>query len=418
MSTSALPHLAPLATRPVMIVEAPKDVPAAALGALRAADLSTITLVHGPDADTPAAIAALVMEGLGKRSNVRGASKSLAADRFLVPTWLAAHRTALVVVAACQHINDTTLDELVNMVTGTASLLLAVDHGYAAHLARAAWHHAPSHIAWPHDALSSADAGAMRTSQADDSESTWPLPETEYWTFLADCRRQLLASTYGQVEHLYLDTVRRVAEWFTDLAHAGIEPSHQAAVHCLRTLIEEQPRFDHVQVVRRAAQAAFHVHGWHLYIEEAMLRHGLLRFPPATDDAALFERLRGLKMPSRACATALHMAGASLDAIRAVTIDDLAQWRHDPTRPVAGIEIPDPAAPFLRAHLIHRLADPPRPDDLAFDGAPRAVANYINHAAIDLGLNFGEANITGSASLAERRIPANTLTLKKFTDHA
>lgn len=399
---------------PLAITEAPKGTPATALRGIARDDLTAISVVHGPELETPARVAKALLAALGKRENVRGALKNESAETGLVTTWLAAHRTRLVVVTACQHLTTKSLDALINMVTPTAaSLVLAVDHRYGHPVIQRARHQAPVAVNWP-SALDVKAGDDVALTPVGVAHGSWPLPETGYWTFLADCRRQLLPDTFRQVHTLYLDAYLRVGSWIESAAGQPDALSAEAARDCLRALVEEQPRFDHVQVVARAAQAAFHVHGWYLGIHDRDLRYGLLRFPPIHLDPSVCHALRGLKAPSRAAATALYVAGATVEAIQHVTIDDLAQWRHNPKCRVADVEVPEIAAPYLRAHLIQRLAEGLRPEDAAFSGQGRRVSNDINQAAADLGLNLGEASLTANRGVADKRLPERVLRLERF----
>ncbi|WP_166133937.1 hypothetical protein [Nocardioides ochotonae] len=401
---------------PLAIVEAPADLPSTALRRLRAHDLSAITLVDGPDLDTPAQIAKALLAALGKRNDVRGVLKSESSEIGLVATWLTAHQTRLVTVTAAQHMSAKALQTLADMVTPTsATLLLAVDNGYRDDLLGRSQHLAPVTTSWPED-IEAADADTASVPTSATTAPTWQLPVSVYWTFLADCRRQMLPEAYRQVHLLYLDAYLRVRDWLQQTQPVNAEISKAEACDCLHGLIVEQPRFEHVQVVTRAAQAAFHARGWYLGLDERALRHGLLRFPPNHLDASLFVALRGLKATSRAAETALYMAGATISDIAKVTIDDLSQWRHNPARCVAGIDVPHTASPYLRAHLIHRMPDGLSPHDAAFP-AERRIANDINQAAADLGLNLGEANLISDKSAADRRVPHDTVVLERLFTH-
>lgn len=382
-------------------------------------DLRVVSLAHAPDLDSSGRIAAALLAALGKRDDVRGTVRSATVATVLATTWLLAHQTRLVIVTACQHISPTALAALADMVTPTtATLLLAVDAGYGDQIRHQVQHLAPVSVAWPKDLGERDEDSNSGKGTAESEERTrmhsWPLPHSAYWTFLADCRRQLLPKTFQQVETVYLDTYLRLGSWLEQAGAHDREFSANQAGQCLRTLIDEQSRYDRVQVVIRAAQAAFHVHGWFLGIDDEQLRHGLLRFPPIRFDDDLFPLLRGLKKPSRAAATALYMCGASPSAIGAVAIEDVAQWRHDPAHPIAGIEVPYAAAPYLRAHLINRLDDAPDSHEPAFTGDARRIATDITQAATDLGLNLGEANLTRDKSVYERRLPGAVLQLERL----
>ena len=123
-----------------------------------------------------------------------------------------------------------------------------------------------------------------------------------------------------------------------------------------------------VTVVTRAAQATYHQHGWFLDIDERELRNGLIRFPPSKTTPDLYDRLRALHEPTRAGTVALYLAGATPEAIRSTTIDDLAQWHHNPDHTVAGVNVPAEAAPYLRATLLSRAFESATADGPAFPG--------------------------------------------------
>lgn len=260
------------------------------------------------------------------------------------------------------------------------------------------------------------------TPEAGSTEaSTWNphareiLPNVEYWTFYATARRQMPPDQFAPIHDLYVDTMHRIKTWLDEHTDT-LAPVTVAGAHTvIKTLLEEQPTFDQVTVVVRAAQAAFHNAGWLLTVDERELRNGLVRHQPTNTLPHLFERLRAYHEPSRAATVALYLANATPAAIRATTIDDLAQWRHNPDQPVADITVPDEAAPFLRAALLARAADGDPPNNPAFVGNHRRVGLDIRQAARDLDLNIGDANLNETSTITSRRIPPTIVKLEALT---
>ncbi len=405
---------------PVMVAEAPEGVPATVLGALHdRVDLSTVVFPPSTGLRDETGLAYEVIQALGKTGDVRGKSRHSSNEVGLVPQWLTAHRTELLILTACQRTNADILAELIDMCAPTpTALLLAVDYGYGDRMVQSLKAHAPTVVPWP-DLPESSEPASVATSAAEAGSlpemlALWPLPDEPYWTFLAACRRNLTNRTYKDVHGLYVDTYVRVTKWFETLGGSGHEMTSDSAVDCLRVLIDEHVRFDRVEVVKRAVQAAFHVHGWFLDLDDKAIQTGLIRFPPATVDPNEYLRLRAYREPTRAATVALYLAGALPMDIRNTTVDDLAQWRHDPSLPVAGVQVPDEAAPYLRAVLLARAVDGHRSDDPAFPGDNRRVLLDIKQAAKDLALNIGDGKVMDAETFFERRLPARAVTLERF----
>jgi hypothetical protein len=184
------------------------------------------------------------------------------------------------------------------------------------------------------------------------------------------------------------------ADLTVDLAHES-----------LKDLIEEQTTFDRITVAIRAAQAAYHRNGWFLDVDERELRNGLIRFPTTETTPDLYYRLRAYRDPTRSGTVALYLAGATPQAIREATVDDLAQWHRDPSQCIADVAVPTEAAPYLRAALLAHANDATAPDGAAFPGDIRRVNLDIRQAARELDLNIGDANLHETNSVGSRRVP-------------
>lgn len=403
---------------PVMVTEAPPDVPVTELGRLAANDLSTAVFVPTNTGHGKAGIATDALTALGKRDDVTGKPRNDTGVAEVVPLWLTAHRTRLLVVAACQRTPVQSLLALVEMTQATpTSLLFATDYGHGAGLHRAMAAADPALVSWPD--LPDTHPGAHNPNVSATS-GRWDarepiLPAVEYWTFYATAKRLLSQDRFRPVHDLYCDTMNRLTDWLATLDATGAHLTVDLAHGSIKTLIEEQTTFDKVTVVTRAAQAAYHRHGWFLDIDERELRNGLIRFPPSKTTPDLYDRLRAYYEPSRAGTVALYLAGATPDAIRATTVDDLAQWHHDPAHLVADQSVPDEAAPYLRAVLLARGVDGAQPGDPAFPGHERRVLLDLRQAATDLDLNIGEAVLNQTHSIATRRVPTSIVKLERLT---
>lgn len=323
-----------------------------------------------------------------------------------------------------QHAAPADLLELIETTQATpTSLLFAVDHGYGERLLRDLASTAPTLVDWPQvpdvhpaDDNGNAASGALNSASVKKWSNQEPtIPSVEYWTFYATAKRQLTPAEFAPVHDLYIQTMSRLTEWLRALDTARQDLTVALAHGSIRTLIEEQTTFDMVTVVTRAAQAAYHQHGWFLDIDERELRNGLIRFPPSKTTPDLYDRLRALYEPTRAGTVALYLAGATPDAIRATTLDDLAQWHHNPDHTVAGVAVPAEAAPYLRATLLSRAFESAPVDAPAFPGTDRRALLDIRQAAIDLDLNIGEATLNETHSVGSRRVPTSIVKLERLT---
>lgn len=403
---------------PVMITEAPQGVPATVLGRLATRDLSSAVYVPSPERRHEAGVATEALEALGKRSDVNGKPRHASTESELLSLWLTAHRTRHLIAVACQRTPSSDLLALIKMTQVTPTgLLLACDHGFADDLLYSLRSEAPVRMPWP-DLHSTSDREiTTRTDDKTSHKHGWQpnepmLPAVEYWTFYATAKRQLSPEQFAPIHDLYVETMTRIASWLDDLNRAGADLTVALAHDSIKTLIEEQSTFDRVAVVTRAAQAAYHRAGWFLDIDERELRNGLVRFPPSKATPDLYDRLRAYREPARAATVALYLAEATPEAIRAVSVDDLANWSHDSAHSVAGTTIPDEAAPYLRAALYARANDGAKPGDPAFPGGERRVKLDLRQAATDLDLNIGDANLNETSTIGSRRVPATIVKLE------
>lgn len=399
---------------PVMVTEAAEGTPATVLGRLTTLDLRTAVYAPAPHRRQRAGVAIDALEALGKRSDVTGKSRHDSDDAELLGIWLTAHRTRHLVSAACQYVPAADLLHLVTMTQATpTNLLFAADHGFAQHLMERLHPTAPVLVPWPD--VPDQHPAADRDPNTDAAPGWGPeptLPAVEYWTFYATARRQLTPAQFQPVHDLYCDTLDRLNAWLQHLGTLEADLTVGLAHESLRTHIEEQTTFDRVTVVVRAAQAAYHRNGWFLDVDERELRNGLIRFPTTKTTPDLFERLRAYREPTRAAAVALYLAGATPQAISDTTIDDLAQWRCDGAHPVANVDVPEPAAPYLRAVLLAHANDGANPEDPAFPGGTRRVNLDVRQAATDLDLNIGDANLNETKAIGSRRIPESIVRLE------
>ncbi|QBX56073.1 hypothetical protein EXE58_11770 [Nocardioides seonyuensis] len=402
---------------PVMVTESPAGAPVTDIGRIATTDLSTVVFVPTHDRTGKAGIASDVLSALGKRDDVTGKPRNTTGIAEVLPIWLNAHRTRLLVVAACQRTPVEDLLALVEMAQPTATnILFATDHGYATRLYRDLASAAPTLVDWPAlPATHSAEAPITPIRTVGGWHKAEPtLPAIEYWAFYATAKRQLRPDEFAPVHDLYCSTMQRLTDWLRTLDTARQNLTVALAHDSIKTLIEEQTTFDKVTVVTRAAQAAYHQHGWFLDIDERELRNGLIRFPPSKTTPDLYDRLRAYYEPTRAGTVALYLGEATPEAIRATTVDDLAQWHNDPRHPIAGRHVPVEAAPFLRAVLLARAVEGAAPDDPAFPGNHRRVLLDLRQAAVDLDLNIGEAVLNETHSIASRRVPTSIVKLERL----
>lgn len=398
---------------PVLVTEAPADVPATAIGRLAESDLSTVVMPWAASSSTTAGIASEVLRALGKSHDANGKARHEMDDASLVPLWLTAHRTQTLIVAAPQHASIDNLLDLVSMCAASpATVVLAVDYGYGTRLVAEMRSALPEVMPWPH--ITAANA-ALETAE----ESTWNpsspsvLPHDDFLTFYATARRTVRPDLFAAFDSLYRDALRRTLVWIAD---SGVDDlTEEATRSAMSTLIDEQVTFDEVTTVMAATQVAFLRSGWFLKIDPRELRSGLLRFPSARVDTATWRRLRAYRDPARAATTALYLAGARPQHIRELTMGDLTGWHHDRNQPVAGVAIPDEAEPYLLAQMLSRATFGPNPTDPAFIGNDRRVLLDLRHAQTDLGLNLGDAPLADDTTHGSRRVNTRVFGLERIS---
>ena len=240
------------------------------------------------------------------------------------------------------------------------------------------------------------------------------LPIVEYWTFYATARRQMPPDQFAPIHDLYVrhHAAHQSGSTCTPHQHpVTVDRAHDV----IKTLIEEQThlRPSHRRHPRSTSR---------LPPARLVPRHRRTRtaqrpdpLPTSKTTPDLYDRLRAYYEPTRAGTVALYLAGATPDAIRATTLDDLAQWHHNPAHPVAGVTVPAEAAPYLRAALLSRAFEGATPDAPAFPGTTAGSLLDIRQAATDLDLNIGEATLNETHTVGTRRVPASIVKLERLT---
>ncbi|MGY1632943.1 hypothetical protein ACI784_14670 [Geodermatophilus sp. SYSU D01186] len=397
---------------PVLVTEAPADVPATAIGRLAKTDLSTVVMPLGSPSTAPG-IASEVLRALGKNLDANGKARHGLDDVSLVPTWLTAHRTQTLIAAAPQHATVDNLLDLASMCAASpTTVVLAVDHGYGTRLVADLRSVLPAVMPWP--SITEADQVPTTVDpNAWNPAAPSVLPDADFLTFYATARRTVSPERFASVDALYRDALSRTLEW---IEQSGVEDlTEEGTRSAMAALIDEQVTFDEVTTAMAAAQVAFFRSGWFLKIDPRELRSGLLRFPSARIDAATWRRLRAYRDPARAATTALYLAGARPQDIRELTMADLAAWHHDRNRPVAGVTIPEEAEPYLLAHTLSRATFGPSATDPAFVGNDRRVLLDLRHAQTDLGLNLGDAPLADGTTHGSRRVNSRVFGLERIS---
>jgi len=400
---------------PVIITEAPAEVPATRVGSLADSnDLTRIAFVPGTTNRTKAGVAADVLSALGKSPDVNGKARHGYDDVSLVPIWLTAHRTTDVYAIAPQHTPSTYLGDLATMLAASpATLTLACDHGYAENLVADLAPLNPTVVPWP-DLPSD-----WPSTENEDSGHVWDpsarevVPDVEFLTFRATAQDLLPSAAFRAVEALFGDVLDRTLLWLTQV---GPENVTEAATRAALTeLLAEQVTFDEINIAVKAAQTAFFHHGWYLTVDQRELRAGMLRFPSHVVSTASWRSIRAYRDTARAATVACYLSGHSPQQIRDLTVADLAAWHADPATPLRDAPIHPEAAPYLRAHLFARISDSPTSTDPAFVGADRRVLMDLRQAGDDLGLNLGEANLAPADRHGQRRVGSRVFRLARLT---
>lgn len=419
---------------PVVVMQAPANVPPIVLAELATDDLRTAMYAPSPGKNGKAVLSGDILEALGKRHDVTGRPRNSTAQAELVPLWLTAHQTRRLIVAPTQRVHPDDLLDLVDLTQATATqIVLGCDHGFVDTVMHAVRSADPVQIAWPSNLPNTLDPTHGTTPGHPAGSRLWPgvdsgnqigkahrwgapttIPTVEYWTFYATARRLLTPEQFAPVHDLYTSVHARLTTWLHDIDHAN-NLTADLAHDSLKTIVEEQDSIDAVTTAIRAAQAAYHQAGWYLAVDERELRNGLVRFPRANTDPTTYDLLRGYYEPLRAATVALYLAGATCTQIRNTTIGDLAAWHADHTRPVAGITVHERAHPYLRAALLARTLEGPTHTDPAFPGAERRVRLDIRQAATDLGIHIGDANLDETTPIGARRVPRRVIKLERLT---
>lgn len=402
---------------PILVTEAPPDVPATSVGRLANSDLTTVVMPFGPSEMTTAGVASEVLRALGKNLDANGKARHGLDDASLVPLWLTAHRTQTLIVAAPQHATTQSLLDLASMCAASpTTLVLAVDHGYATRLGAELSPTLPEFLPWPEIAE---PEGVAQEPPRDEDEATWDpsapalLLDVDFLTFYATAKRTVSAERFPHVDWLYCDALDRTLAWIEQTGADDL--TDEGTRFAMSTLIEEQSTFDDVSTVVAAAQAAFFRSGWMLKIDPRELRSGLLRFPSEHVDTATWHRLRAYRDPARAAATALYLAGATPRDIRGLTVGALAAWHADPNTTLAGIALPDEASPYLVAQTLSRASSGAKPTDPAFLGNDRRVLLDLRQAQTDLGLNLGDAPLEDDTTYSSRRVNTRVFGLERIS---
>lgn len=398
---------------PLLVTEAPADVPATAIGRLAKADLSTVVMAMGPSSSTTAGVASDILRALGKNHDANGKARHGLDDVSLVPMWLTAHRTQTLIAAAPQHAPIDNLLDLISMsAASAATVVLAVDHGYGTRLASDLRAALPESMPWPRIPEADTPAAPVQDTEWNPGAPSL-LPEIDFLTFYATARRSVSPELFAPFDALYRDALSRTLAW---IEQSGVEDlTEEGTRSAMAALIDEQVTFDEVTTAMAAAQVAFFRSGWFLKIDLRELRSGLLRFPSARINAATWRRLRAYRDPARSATTALYLAGARPQDIRELTMADLAAWHHDRTRSVAGVAIPEEAEPYLLAQTLSRATFGPSATDPAFVGNDRRVLLDLRHAQTDLGLNLGDAPLADDTTHGSRRVNTRAFGLERIS---
>lgn len=401
----------------VYITEAPPGVLVTAVADLTTADLRVAAVLPPPNDKTVTGVASAVLRSLGNDPNVNGKAQHTSDVTHLGPIWLTAHRTRTLYAIAPQHSHPDSLRSLVRICSASPTdLVFALDQGYLVKFVKQMAYAMPTVIDWPDtNALQQPEEQAYTGWNPDHRDQ---MPTDEYLTFYAACERALPPDTFRQVHDLYVESLNRTLLWIETV---GADNLHVEAVNqAMGVLTSEQTNTSEVIVALRAAQAAFHRHGWLLKYEDAVILYGVLRFPPAAPTLTQWRALRAYRSPHPAATIALYLCGMTIAEINALTVADLARW-HNTGNPIGDTPIHPEAAPYLRAHLLDTIAEDPNPDRLAL-GAIRPnghthkrVRDHIRNAAVKLGTSIGDAVTLTDVSRTNRHISNKTFELERLT---
>lgn len=368
--------------------------------ALNAPRLGRVAILARPGARHRASLTTDLLRALGISESVTGVTRDDDLDWELLHIWLIAYgiRDVIVVGTVAPEI----VEDLALLTAGVGAefwYITCPPRRDEQVEAIAAWTFHEQH--WddlPADWMADVSL-ELSSSLADDGVLTC-LPDDDFTTFRASCRRLLTAEQFAWLDQRLLS---HYAAAKAELAH----PSEQALAEWMLARYDSCATLADVQIMVRATQTALFHSGWLLTVD-------LHRLISAAEDAprraqrtpALWRRLAVYRQPHRSMACVCAAAGMSIEEMVTAPIQAI----HDGTIEVGGrsFALEPGTEPFVAAMLALRELQGTADTDPLFahpDGAPingRAIADAISAARRDVGLTVTSRRLSRSRPKADR----------------
>lgn len=331
-----------------------------------------------------------LLEALGTMHGITGAGRDEDLNWELVAAWLLAHDVEHLVLVDAQWLPPRLLPEVIGLATVTGTNLWLVAHiptsdEYVAALAT--W---PTTTADPRQLVQVVGDGLTPPDLRPEPEDFPPLPADSYLTFRAEARRRLAPEQFAVVDRHLRDAYRAAGAWFSALEDGSV--GEDAVLSYLRQRIERCACAEEIVVEVRGLQVAGHHAGWLVSADVDRLVATAQTAPAAAVwSPRTWRRLRAYREPYRGAVCALVARQLPLDAVSAVTLDDVAADGSVVTVDGEQVDLPPGADLFLRAQVVYRRIQGATGPDLLFATeagpmATRYLADAVRAVLGDLGV--------------------------------
>lgn len=363
----------------VHITEPPDGAFPQHLSTLHRDDLSAIYLTADVSNMTVPQAAITVMKALGKREDVTGMRDREGHNLHVLPCWLAAHNTQVVIIGSPQVWKPVLLNSLLRVLcASTAQIVLAPERHSYDEVAQNIAGYDPQPLRWDeiHQTLRST-ATAPETNLS--VLAGQHLPTSDWPTFRSDSRTLLPPDAFAEFDTRYR-TAFIAARSHLNNPHTTVDDNNTREL--LAHLIEESSNTPEAITAVRATQAAYFAHGYNLRIVidkvVATLTHSRRTKYSPTD----WHAIRAYRDPRRAAVCTLFGHNIAISDIPTITIADVRSALQQNS--LGGTAINDHGRAYLHANLIHRSLQGATGTDPFITG--KAAATTINTAANDIGL--------------------------------
>lgn len=185
------------------------------------------------------------------------------------------------------------------------------------------------------------------------------VPDDEFTTFRATCRRLLDPASFGRVDRVYCESMDATARWLAPTVRGRDRLDTNDAAVQLQSLLVASLSAAEALTRLRGAQAAYFLAGWLVPFPPSgcALMGGIVPLGPTLDPVTA-RRLRRLCQPSSTAAMAIMLVtdlrSKELARLNVGDVDPTGERVLVGTRPDSYFAIPPYAASLVRAQLIDR----------------------------------------------------------------